>query len=264
VKLLLLGGTADARKVTRILDEEGLLQTSNVASDRIQLIYSIAGLVRMPQVPCEVISGGFSQYGGLKAYVEENGIDAILDVTHPFAKTMSNTAVAVARQCNIPCWRFHRPEWTRRDGDRWELFDSWQELIPALAEKRSVLLTAGQLDQELIDQLAEQAQKRSQQLILRTAAPPRAELPESILWLKAIGPFNEADELALMQQHQVDVLVSKNSGGAATEAKLSAARELGIEVLMLQRPEFNAADQQFDTVIDCVSWLQGWLKRETD
>lgn len=259
MKLLLLGGTADARKVTRELEEQGLLQISGADKDGLQLIYSIAGLVRTPQVPCEVISGGFSQYGGLQVYLEENGIDAILDVTHPFAKRMSNTAVAAARQCNIPCWRFHRPAWTKQAGDRWQLFDGWQELIPALSGKKSVLLTAGQLDQALLDQLVEQAEDQSQQLILRTAAPPRAELPGSVLWIKAVGPFNEADELALMQQHQVDAVVSKNSGGAATEAKLAAARQLGIEVLMLQRPAFDAADQQFSTVIDCVDWLKQQL-----
>ena len=264
MKLLLLGGTADARKVTRELDEQGLLQTSSGSGNGIKLVYSIAGLVRMPQVPCEVISGGFSQYGGLQVYIEENGIDGILDVTHPFAEKMSNTAVAAARHSNIPCWRFHRPAWTKQADDCWQLFDGWQELIPALVGKKSVLLTAGQLDQSLIDQLVEQAkvtciEGESQQLILRTAAPPRAELPDSITWIKALGPFKEADELALFKEYQVDVVVSKNSGGEATEAKLAAARKLGVEVMMLQRPTFDAADQQFSTVLDCVDWLKQQL-----
>jgi len=262
MKLLLLGGTADARHVVRELNQRGVLQASHDRNNGLQLIYSVAGLVRMPQVPCDVISGGFSQYGGLKVYIDENGIDAILDVTHPFAKTMSNTAVAVARQCNIPCWRFHRPEWVRQAGDSWQLFDSWQDLIPSLTGKKSVLITAGQLDQALIDQLEQQAREQSQQLILRTAAPPRATLPDSVVWIKAVGPFNEQDELALMRRYQVDVIISKNSGGVATEAKLTAARTLGIEVLMLQRPEFDAADKQFSTVADCVSWLEHWLKQQ--
>lgn len=269
MKLLLLGGTADARKVTRELDEQGLLQISDTDKDRLKLIYSIAGLVRSPQVPCEVISGGFSQYGGLSVCLKVNGIDAILDVTHPFAEKMSNTAVTAARQCNIPCWRFHRPAWTKQAGDCWQLFENWQELIPALAGKKTVLLTAGQLDQSLIDQLVEQAKVTSaegqtQQLILRTAAPPRATLPDSIIWIKALGPFKEADELALFNEYQVDVVVSKNSGGAATEAKLTAARKLGVEVMMLQRPTFDAADRQFSTVIECVDWLkQHLLKKKT-
>lgn len=266
MKLLLLGGTADARKVTRKLDELGLLQTENSDENGLQLIYSIAGLVRTPQVRCAVISGGFSQYGGLQTYIENNGIDAVLDVTHPFAEKMSNTAVAAARQCNIPCWRFHRPVWVKQAGDRWRLFTGWPELVPALAGKRSVLLTAGQLDQPLVDQLVAQAQagpagseKTKQQLILRTAAQPRASLPDSVIWIKALGPFKQADELELMKQYQVDAVVSKNSGGEATEAKLAAARTLGIEVLMLQRPEFDAADKQFSTVNECVDWLEQQL-----
>lgn len=263
MKVLLLGGTADARKILRELDALGLLQVSDQHPDGIQMIYSIAGLVRTPDVPCEVISGGFSQYGGLRHYLEENGIDAILDATHPFAQTMSNTAVRVAKECQIPCIRFHRPAWEAQATDQWQSFDDWQALIPELAGKQSVLLTAGQLDQTTLDQLVDQAnaQQPRQTLILRTAAKPRVSLPDSIIWLKALGPFKETDELALMQEHKIDALVSKNSGGAATQAKLFAARTLGVQVLMLQRPEFDPADKQFSRISDCIDWLTSTVKQ---
>lgn len=263
MKVLLLGGTSDGRKVARSLEQSGLLQARNNPMGAIQIVYSVAGLVRVPEMPCEVISGGFTQFGGLGRYIEANGVDAILDVTHPFAATMSNTAVKVAREMGIPCWRFHRPAWESQEGDNWKSYQDWPELIPAMQGKRSVLITAGQLEQDLLDQLVQQAREQQppQKLILRTAAVPRAELPEEVEWIKAIGPFNEADELALLQAHDVDLLISKNSGGAATEAKLTAARQLGIEVLMLERPEFARADQQFSTLTECVDWLRGAAKK---
>ena len=265
MKVLLLGGTSDARKVVTALEQSCLLQTSNRPAGKIQLIYSVAGLVRVPELACEVISGGFTQFGGLARYIDKNNIDAMLDVTHPFAAKMSNTAVQVAGEIGIPCWRFHRPAWQAEAGDNWQSFQDWPELIPELQGKRSVLITAGQLEQKIMDQLVQQArdQQPAQKLILRTAAAPRTELPDDLEWIKAIGPFNQADELALLQQYQVDLLISKNSGGAATEAKLTAARQLGIAVLMLERPEFARADQQFSTLSECVDWLTNAVERTT-
>ena len=253
-KLLLLGGTADARHMTK-----ALLEMSSAQKQPLQIVYSVAGLVRTPNLPCEVLVGGFSQFGGLATYIRDQKIDAILDVTHPFAATMSSTAVSVAKDLGIPCWRFHRPEWQQQAGDNWCLFDDWQALIPALAGKQSVLLTAGQLTQDAMDQLVAQTGD-DQRLILRTAAPPRVELPASVEWIKGIGPFRLEDEQALFEQYGVDALVTKNSGGASTEAKLHAARELDVEVFMLQRPELPDADQQFSDITEGVAVIRDWMK----
>ncbi len=261
MKLLLLGGTADARHLTEALYARGLCDPAR-AGAALQITYSIAGLVRTPDLPCRVISGGFSQHGGLEAYLRQNGIDLLLDVTHPFAARMSSTAVAAAAACGIPCWRFQRPAWEAQPGDRWQLLADWEGLVPALATKRSVLLTAGQLDQPLLDRLVAQAGGQ-QRLILRTAAPPRTELPESVIWLKAIGPFQLADETALLRQYQVDALVTKNSGGASTEAKLHAARALGIEVFMLQRPSLPPALRQFDDIVTSADAIEARLVAST-
>lgn len=256
--LLVLGGTADARRVATTLHQQG-----------ISVIYSVAGLVRAPQVPCEVVSGGFTQFGGLQRYIEQQAISAVLDITHPFAQTMSATAVAVAKACSIPCWRFHRKAWQQQPGDRWQQFSDWAELIPALADKRSVLLTAGQLTQTVLDALirlplrhqgADMALE-SRHFILRTAVAPKIDLPANVHWIKAIGPFNEAGEKALMVEHQVDALVSKNSGGDATQAKLTVARQLSIPVLMLQRPAFPAADEQFSDEALCVDAVLQWYRK---
>lgn len=256
MNILILGGTSDARKVVKALDQQGLLGEN-------RLIYSIAGLVRVPELPCEVISGGFSQWGGLVKYLQKHKIDLLLDITHPFAKRMSTTAVEAAAELSIPCWRFHREEWTAQAGDQWRLFSDMDALVIAAEKYRSVLLTAGQLSQQVIDQLARYAQHRGQKQVIRTAAPAQAVLPDAMVWLKAIGPFKHEDERALLEQHKIDLLISKNSGGAATEAKLSAARELGIEVFMLQRPDLPEADQTYRDIGCCVKAVKHFVTGKT-
>ncbi|MEH6824398.1 MAG: precorrin-6A/cobalt-precorrin-6A reductase [Motiliproteus sp.] len=256
--LLVLGGTADARRVATTLHQQGMT-----------VIYSVAGLVRAPQVPCAVVSGGFTQFGGLQRYMEQQAIRAILDITHPFAQNMSAAAVAAARACSVPCWRFHRNAWQQQPGDRWQQFSDWNELIPALADKRSVFLTAGQLTPEVLAGLVRlplqhngtASAPESRGYILRTAAPPKIRLPTTMRWIKAIGPFSEADERALMVAHRVDALVCKNSGGNATVAKLTVARQLGILVLMLRRPAFPSADEEFSDEACCVDAVLQWYRK---
>lgn len=242
--LLLLGGTADARNVATQLHQH-----------HIPLIYSVAGLVRVPNVGCPVVSGGFRQFGGLKKYIAQHQISAILDVTHPYAHTMSSTAARVAAECTIPYWRFHRPEWQATEQDNWHSVADWLQLLPLLATKSSVLLTVGQIDQSVIDELADFHRNNHQTQVLRTAVKPKSTLASSMTWVKAIGPFALADELTLMKQHKIDALVTKNSGGNSTMAKLEAARQLNIPVFMLERPPTPNADALFSELSTCQAFV---------
>lgn len=208
--LLLLGGTADARHMAISLHEQG-----------VTLIYSIAGLVRLPKVPCEIASGGFSQHGGLVNYIKQRDIGAILDITHPYASTMSATAQQAAKDTGIPCWRFNRPAWQPQAGDNWHNVADWQALLPLLADKQSIFLSTGQVEQSVLLELLKTPRTK---LILRTAVSPSFDLPEGIEWMKAIGPFNLESERKLLKKYKVDAIVSKNSGGNAVMAKLQAAR----------------------------------------
>lgn len=241
MNLLILGGTADGRKLASRLHKQG-----------VPVIYSVAGLVRMPEVACKVVSGGFSQFGGLEAYIKEQAVTAILDVTHPYAQTMSATAMTTAKALDIPCWRFHREAWQRQEGDDWQLFQHWDALNQTLDNYTSVFLTCGQLTQQQVDDLGSNTKQQS---ILRTAVEPKHSLPNNMQWIKAIGPFSLDDELALMQSNNIDVLVSKNSGGDSTVAKLHAARKMNIPVLMLDRPTLPAADREFFNHDDCEAYV---------
>ena len=207
--------------------------------------------MRVPNVGCAVVSGGFSQFGGLPTFIKQKEIRAILDVTHPYAKTMSTTAASAARGNAIPYWRFHREAWRPQAGDHWQHFHSWEELAPALQPFRRIFLTCGQLNQQQLNLLPD----NQRQYWLRTAVRPKAILPSNIHWLRAIGPFTFEDETALFQAHGIDALVSKNSGGDATAAKLAVARERAVPVFMLARPLLPQADSEFTTHQQCQQYV---------
>lgn len=254
MNILILGGTADGRRLASALHQQGL-----------PVIYSVAGLVRPPEVPCAVISGGFSAGGGLAAYLRAHRIGAVLNATHPYAATMSATAAQVCAELAIPCWRFLRPAWEPQHGDRWQGFATWGSLLPALESFRSVLLTAGQIDAALARHFADLTARSGQTQVLRTAVQPSHELPARMVWIKAIGPFDRAAERQLLQRYDIDVLVSKNSGGAATRAKLDAARERGIPVLMLERPPLlqRHGEQQFADPGWCCQAVARWFAQQS-
>ncbi len=226
--LLVLGGTNDALRLAESLHQQG-----------VSIVYSLAGLVRTPRVEFSVMTGGFSQYGGLKRYIEEYAITGIVDATHPYAKAMSDSAYEIAATSCIPYWQYDRASWEEHPDDKWFEYSDWHELWPMLDDKKSIFITTGQLDASTLDALSN---KLSAKVLLRTAVKPtmcEKNLDEKIRWIQAIGPFTLADEITVMREYEIDALVSKNSGGDATIAKLHAARKLQIPVYLLSRPEYQ-------------------------
>jgi len=222
VKLLILGGTGDAKTLARELHAKG-----------VEVVYSIAGLVRQPDLPCEIISGGFSIRGGLSQYIVENNITAVLDATHPFASKMSQTAFEVTEQLQIPLWRYQRPDWTSVPEDDWTFFSNWGDLLRGLATFKSVLLTQGQLSESMLAAL-HMHRKPEQRFFHRTAVKPKHRVPDWMEWIQDIGPFTLDAELDLLKKHRIEVIVSKHSGGEVP-AKLIAARSLKVPALLLQQ-----------------------------
>ncbi|KZM44316.1 precorrin-6x reductase [Marinomonas sp. SBI22] len=240
MKILLLGGTADARRLC-----------DRLITQNLDVIYSIAGLVRTPDLDCEILVGGFTQFGGLTQYVKENGIELILDVTHPYAQKMSDQAVVTAKETEVPVWRFHRPAWVATDKDDWQFYRNFDELVALLEKYSCPLLSAGQLSLEALMCLHEQDNLKK--LVWRTAVPPKFcyEKLTKLHWVKAIGPFLYQDEKILIQTQDIDVIVSKNSGGSSTSAKLQVAQDMGLKVLILERPILLEPNREFDSLIEC-------------
>lgn len=244
MKLLLLGGTGEAKQMAARLHQRG-----------VDLIYSVAGLVRQPQLACPVVSGGFSQRGGLQQFIEQQGIAGILDMTHPYAEQMTQTATQIAEQLALPYWRYQRPAWRPASNDQWHYAASYQTLWPTLAGQKSVLWTSGQLPSWL---LAAMTAERSTHHVVRTAVAPSPSLqplPEHITWIEAIGPFSLAQERALLMHHQVTALVSKDSGGKTLASKMMAARQLQLPVFLLARPSASPLGQVFEELENCEHFI---------
>ncbi|PID45692.1 MAG: hypothetical protein CSB47_07835 [Proteobacteria bacterium] len=221
--ILLLGGTLEAKKIARQLHNGG-----------VPVIYSIAGIVRQPNLPCAVISGGFSARGGLAHFIRKRRITGILNATHPFAETMTQTAERTAQQTGILYWRYQRANWQATSEDHWQHFTDWDSLLRSLAPYRSILLTQGQLNEPMLAALR-MHRKPYQRFIHRTAVTPTHAQYDWMTWVQGIGPFALQDEVNLLKQHQIEVIVSKHSGGTLP-AKLLAARALNIPVMLLERP----------------------------
>ncbi len=242
MRLLLLGGTSEASALARLLAECGDVETR----------LSLAGRTSSPAAaPVPVRVGGFGGAQGLARYLKDERIDAVIDATHPFAAQMSRNAVAACEAARVPLAVLTRPAWTAGAGDRWIEVDSAAEAAAALGETpRRVFLTLGRL------QAAAFAGLPQHHFVLRSIDAPAPEtLPASVDVVLARPPFGVEDEIELMRSRRIDVVVSKNSGGGATSAKLEAARRLGLPVIMLRRPAV-AARVVFHALQDAVDWIE--------
>jgi precorrin-6A/cobalt-precorrin-6A reductase len=240
--VLVLGGTAEARELAAELANR----------PRLRVISSLAGRVRNPVLPDgEVRVGGFGGVAGLADWARAEGVDAVVDATHPFAETISQHAAAACAQTGLPLLRLSRPGWQPRHDDDWHYAGSLAEaaaLIPSLGTR--VFLTTGRQG------LAAFAALDSLWFLIRCVDPPSGAMPANREVLLARGPYAQDAEYALMRRHAIEVLVTKDSGGSLTAGKLAAARDLGLPVVMIRRPDAPPTTCAH-TVNEAVSWVLG-------
>ena len=238
-QVLVLGGTGEARRLAAALLAEG-----------VDVLSSLAGRVAEPVLPeGPVRVGGFGGAAGLADWLAEHRPRAVVDATHPFAAQITGSAAAAAGQHGTPLLRLQRPGWTPQPGDDWRFVDSLAEAAAAVAGCRSVFLTTGRQGVRAFAALPGR-------VLVRSVDPPDEPLPVGATLLLDRGPFSLDDELALMRGHAVDVVVTKDSGGHMTEAKLVAARELGIPVVLVRRPPLPAGVVTVGTVAEALAWLE--------
>ncbi|CAL9356004.1 Precorrin-6A reductase [Streptomyces sp. enrichment culture] len=220
--VLILGGTTEARRLAADL----------AARPGVRVTTSLAGRVTRPgPLAGDVRVGGFGGADGLATWLREQRVDALVDATHPFAASITANAARAAAAAGVPAVVLRRPGWRPGPGDRWHPVPSLAaaaQALPALG--RRVLLTTGRLG------LAAFAHLADLHFVVRSVEPPEPPMPPHVHVLSARGPFTVADESALLRGHRIDVLVTKDSGGEATAAKLTAARELGLPVVIVRRP----------------------------
>jgi precorrin-6A/cobalt-precorrin-6A reductase len=239
--ILVLGGTAEARELAQALHADDVPVTS-----------SLAGRVARPRLPAgEVRIGGFGGPQALAAWLETHAVRAVVDATHPFAERISASAVAGCRQLGVPLLRLQRPGWTQGPGDQW----AWVDDLGGAAQSvtglhaRRVFLTTGRQG------LASFVALTEPWFLIRCVDPPDGPMPPRREVLLDRGPYTEAGELALIDRHRLDCVVTKDSGGGHTAAKLAAARSRELPVIVVRRPPRPAAETVSD-VAAALAWAQ--------
>lgn len=222
---------------------------------RLSLVSSLAGSTRAPLLPAGAVRvGGFGGAEGLAAWLKDERVNLLVDATHPFATRISESAASAAARAGIPRLVLLRSPWHRRPGDHWietPTVDAAAAALPAAA--RRVFLTVGARACALF------AGREDLWFLVRLVDEPARPLPLARYRLIcARGPFAEADERALLVEHGIDCLVTRASGGAATAAKLAAARALSLPVVMIRRPP-PPPGARVSSVAAAVEWIEDRL-----
>jgi precorrin-6A/cobalt-precorrin-6A reductase len=215
------------------------------------VISTLAGRVSAPRLPPgEVRIGGFGGPEQLAGWLTEQEIAAVIDATHPFAERISASAAQATTQAGVPLLRLERPGWAPDDGDRWHWADDLAHASFLLQRLRAarVFLTTGR--QGLHAFAGDEAW-----FLIRCVEEPQTELPRNYALLLDRGPYSLEGELALIDTHAIDVVVTKDSGGPHTEAKLHAARERGLPVVIVRRPPRPPADT-VATIAEAAAWAR--------
>ena len=241
MRVLILGGTGDAAELAaKVATIQGL-----------EAITSLAGRTREPSVPLgDLRVGGFGGVAGLASYLRVMQIDLLIDATHPFATQISFNAADATTEVGVPRLMLIRPPWEKASGDRWIEVDSVEAAAASVQNQaQRVFLTVGR------QELAAFAHLDKIWFLMRMIDPPSddALVPSGVI-LCDRGPFTLNNERQILIHNKIDTVVSKNSGGDATKAKIIAARELGVNVVMVNRPAIPPGEQVTD-VNGALAWL---------
>jgi precorrin-6A/cobalt-precorrin-6A reductase len=240
MRALILGGTGDANQLA-----------ARCVAKKIGAIYSYAGRTQIPlghELPTRI--GGFGGVAGLAAFIREEGITHVVDATHPFAAEMSRHAVEACAATGVPLLALERKPWVRASGDHWIEVADVEAAVAALPEKRArVFLAIGR------QHLTPFAAKPQHAYTLRFVDAPDGALPlPDVEVIVSRGPFTLQGDLELMRARGIEFLVARNSGGAGARAKIDAARELGLPVIIIERPALPERPR-VESVEDAMAWL---------
>lgn len=237
--ILILGGTAEARELAAAVHSAG-----------VPVISSLAGRVSRPRLPVgDVRIGGFGGPQAMARWLTDREVVAVVDATHPFAERISASATSACAAAGVPLLRLQRPGWQERPGDRWRWVDGLAQAAAIVAQLgERVLLSTGRQGLEAFAGINEAW------FLIRCVEEPEVALPPRHELLLDRGPYTHAGERSLMRAHAIDVLVTKDSGGTHTIAKLDIARELGLPVVIVRRPALPAGLELVGSVEQALAW----------
>ncbi len=236
-KLLVLAGTHEARQLVEKLADTGVFE----------IVASLAGATKAPlPLAANVRTGGFGGAEGLVEYCRAESVDALVDVTHPFARHISRNAVKAAEIRGIPCFSYERPPWTAQQGDEWREFASWQEMVDAIPDGCRVFLAGGTASIEAF------CARDDIHLWARALNVSGYNDTDKRCFLNAMPNQNMNAEAELFSKHEIELLCCKNAGGRASIAKIEAARSLNIPIWLLARAkrENNVPLEQIHDNVD--------------
>ncbi|TMS54626.1 cobalt-precorrin-6A reductase [Mycobacterium sp. DBP42] len=238
MKVLLLGGTGEARALAAALHPQ------------VEVISSLAGRVPDPALPVGPVRiGGFGGVDGMRQWLQDAAVDAVVDATHPFAATITAHAAQVCAELGLPHLILARPAWSPGTA---MVVASDTEAAETVADRgySRVFLTTGRSGTRAFKDV------EAWFLIRAVTAPDPDTLPADHQLLLSRGPYDYGGELALLREHRIDALVTKNSGGAMTEPKLRAAEAAGVPVVMVDRPPLPPGAHAVATVEEAVGWVR--------
>jgi len=238
MKILIFGGTGEARDLANRLVDEGHDVTTSLAGKTLEPLLP-EGFVR---------TGGYGDIARLRAYIREQGFGLIVDATHPFAETMSGSIVTVCEMLGLPLIRLCRPPWEKPEGAEWIAVDSAEDAYRQLPEDAVLLDTTGQKSLGFVP-------GAKFKRIIRLIEKPDHHASGHDTIILDRPPYTVAGETALMREHGVTHLLSKNAGGDQTRAKIDAAAALGIPVFMVRRPALPDVACAVESVDEAIAAL---------
>lgn len=239
--ILILGGTTEASELAALIAKR----------PDIRATLSLAGRTQnpvLPPIPHRI--GGFGGVDGLAGWMREHQVTAVIDATHPFARRMPFNVAQAADVIGVPRLTLLRPQWQPQGGDQWIEVETHEQAITALGSKpQRVFLTVGRLELEAY------AAAPQHWYLARSIDPVENSQLRNVMWLTDRPPFTLEGERSLMHEHNITTLITKSSGGDATAAKLVAARELGVPVILIARPN-RPVGEQVATASEALDWLR--------
>jgi precorrin-6A/cobalt-precorrin-6A reductase len=241
LRILILGGTADANRLAAAL----------TGDPHIDAVLSYAGRTNNPLPPAIAWRiGGFGGVSGLVSYLRTENIDRVIDATHPFAAQMGANAITACDIAGVPLLALERAPWQAVTGDHWVEVDDVTAAAEALGpEARRVFLGIGRQHLHAFAAYPQHA------YLVRLVDPPRdpQPLPDAEV-IVARGPFDSAGDRTMLENFRADIVVARNAGGNAASAKIEAARDLALPVIMIRRPHIPPR-RTVETVAEVLRWL---------
>ncbi|HQS19262.1 cobalt-precorrin-6A reductase [Reyranella sp.] len=240
MRVLILGGSTEASALAQRL----------AGDSRFEATLSLAGRTSAPKPqPITTRTGGFGGTQGLSRWLRDNATNAVIDATHPYADRISANAVAACREIGVPLASIVRAAWEMRSGDDWHVVPSTEAAAAALGQRaQRVFLSLGRLE------LGAFVKAPQHHYVARVIDPPDVALPPNMSFLRARGPFDQAAEISLLKDEKIEIIVSKNSGGHATYAKIEAARVLALPIVMIARHD-KPAGYVVSSPEAAIAWL---------